>query len=120
LCYYFGHLNILYFAGPGPVVGLSFIGGLHSIILNWKKPTLNSDCVTNYIIEWVNTVSGIKGTATVTSEDTFIIEDLDACVEYAVSVTARNVENVGDNTVPLEVTTKTAGNYHTHIISLCL
>jgi hypothetical protein len=105
---------------PGGVEELSLYAGSVNIMVNWKKPTLNSDCVTKYIIEWVNTVSGIKGTVTVTSEeDIFIIEDLDACVEYAVSVTARNVINVGDNTVTKQVTTKTAGNYHTHIILLC-
>jgi hypothetical protein len=114
-------LNNVNFAVPGEVEDLSLYVGSHNIILIWKKPSSNSDCVTNYMIEWVNTVSGIKDSGTVTSEeDIFIIEDLDACVEYAVSVTARNADNVGDNTVTQQVTTKTVGNYHTHIILLCL
>jgi hypothetical protein len=106
---------------PGQVEKLVLYAGTRNIMVTWKKPSSNSDCVTNYIIEWVNTVSGIKDTATVRSEeDTVIIEDLDACVQYAVSVTAVYVDNVGDNTVTQQVKTKTAGNYHTHIILLCL
>jgi hypothetical protein len=118
LCYYFGHLNIVYFAVPGKVEELSLKPDLDNIEVNWKKPTSDSGCVTKYIIEWVNTVSGIKDTATVTSEeDTFIIEDLDACVQYAVSVRAVNADDKGAEAVTLKATT---GNYHTHIILLCL
>jgi hypothetical protein len=121
LCYSFGHLNIVYFAGPGRVEDLSLRVSSITIFVNWKKPSSNSDSVTNYIIEWVNTVSGIKETGTVTSEeDFFFIENLDACVEYAVSVTAVDADGVGDKNVTGRVTTRTAGNYHTHIILLCL
>jgi hypothetical protein len=69
----------------------------------------------------VNTVSGVKDTGTVASEDyNFIIENLDACVEYVVSVTAVNADDVGDKTATRRVTTKATGNCHTHIILLYL
>jgi hypothetical protein len=121
LCYYFGHSNIVYFAVPGPVIGLDLIPGSQSITVVWNKPSSNGDCVKNYIIEWVNTVSGNEQPSSATSEvGFFIIERLDACVDYEVSVKAVNADGVGDNTETRTTTTKTAGNCHTHIILLCL
>jgi hypothetical protein len=118
LCYYFGHLIIFYFAVPGPVVGLSLNPGRNKITVKWGKPNSDSDCVMKYIIEWVNNLDGSKDTSSVSSgEDFFIIENLDACVEYAVSVTAVNANDEGAEAVTLKTTT---GNYHTHIILLCL
>jgi hypothetical protein len=118
LCYNFGHLKTVYFAGPGGVEELFLNQSSHSIIVNWKKPSSNSDCVTNYIIKWENTLSGSSNTSSVSSEkDSFIIEHLDACVEYAVSVTAVSADDVGDKAMTLNAKT---GNYHTRIILLCL
>jgi hypothetical protein len=117
LCYYFGHLNIVYFAVPGPVVGLSFNPGSDKIIVKWEKPGSNSDCVTNYVIEWVSTVNGSESKNEVTSDEFYTIEDLDACVEYEVSVTAVNADGNGTKAVTDKTTT---GNYHTHIILLYL
>jgi hypothetical protein len=117
LCYYFGHLNIVYFAVPGQVGGLSLDPGSDNITVNWKKPTSNSACVTNYTIEWVSTVNGSESKNEVTSDEFYTIEDLDACVEYAVSVTAVNADGDGAEAVTGK---KTTGMCHTHIILLCL
>jgi hypothetical protein len=118
-CYYFGYLNIVYFAVPDKVEGLSLNQGSHNIEVNWEKPTLNSDCVANYIIEWVNPlVSGSEGSHTASSDEfSYNIEDLDGCVEYAVSVTAVNADNGRAEAVTLKATT---GIYHIHIILLFL
>jgi hypothetical protein len=117
VCYYFGHLNIVYFAGPGQVEDLSLHASSQSITVLWKKPISNSDCITNYIIEWVNAVSGNKETVSVAREvEFFILEYLDACVEYEVSVTAVNADGVGDNTVTGTAKINSAGNYHKHIV----
>jgi hypothetical protein len=95
--------------------------GSHSIIVDWKKPSSNSDCVTKYIIEWVNNLSGSKDTSSVSSDEfSYTIKDLDACVEYAVSVTAVNADDKGAEAVTGKERTETAGNYHTHIILLCV
>jgi hypothetical protein len=118
LCYYFGHLNIVYFAVPGPVVGLSLNPGSGKIIVKWEKPASNSDCVKNYIIEWVNTVSGSEGSYTASSNElTYTIEESEACEEYEISVRAVDAKGDGDDAVHDK--TKT-GNYHTQIILLCL
>jgi hypothetical protein len=118
LCYYFGHLNIVYFAVPGEVEELSLDPGSENITVNWKKPNSNSDCVTNYTIEWVSTVSGSESKNDVTSDEFYTIEDLDACVQYAVSVTAVNAD--GDGAEAVSRKARTGGNYDTHIILLCL
>jgi hypothetical protein len=117
LCYYFGHLNIVYFAVPGKVEDLSLDPGSNSIIVNWKKPISNGDCVTEYNIEWVNNLIGREGNITVSKDEfSYTIPGLDTCVEYEVSVRA---EDQGTEAAK-ETTTTTAGNYHTHIILLRL
>jgi hypothetical protein len=116
LCYYFGHLHVVYFAVPGQVEELSLDPGSDCITVNWKKPISNGDCVTEYIIEWVNNLSGREGNITVSKDEfSYNITGLDACVEYEVSVRA---DVVGAEAATAIETTQTAGNYHTHIISL--
>jgi hypothetical protein len=110
--------NIVYFAVPGPVEELLLDPGSDNITVKWEKPTSNSDCVTNYVIHWVKALSESSGNRIALSEVySFTIVDLDACEVYSVSVTAVNADNKGDGTVTGTVTT---GNYHTHIILLCL
>ena len=114
--------DTVYFAVPGRVEDLSLIPGSHNISVNWKKPNLNSYCVTQYVIYWVHTLSGSKNSSIVSSEENFlVIEDLDACVGYEVSVTAVNEKN-NDTSDPAtcNTTTETAGNYHAQIILLYL
>jgi hypothetical protein len=58
-----------------------------------------------------------QNTSTVSSEDNaFVIEDLDACVEYEVSVRAVNGKDNSTNAVTCKMTTATAVNYHVKII----
>jgi hypothetical protein len=42
--------DIDYFAMPGQVGNLTLTPGSHNISVNWNKPTLNSDCITHYVI----------------------------------------------------------------------
>jgi hypothetical protein len=121
LCYYFGHLKTVYFAVPGEIEDLTLKPATHSIFVTWKNASSNSDSITNYTIECVNTVIEHRQTTSVAREEGwFFIENLDACVEYEVSVTAVNADDEGNKTVNCKVTTVTVGNCHTHIILLCL
>jgi hypothetical protein len=98
---------------PGGVEELSLNPGSNNIIVKWKKPILNSYCVTKYVIYWVNTLSGSNDTSSVSSEeDSFIIEHLDACEVYEVSVTAVN-EKDEDTDVTGKMATQTTCNSHT-------
>jgi hypothetical protein len=119
LCYYFGHLNIVYFAVPGKVEEIVLKPSSYSIIVEWK-PGSYSDCVMEYIIEWVNNPVGSGQISVSFRVDSYTIQDLDACVTYEVSVTAVNEDNKGDVAENRTATTETAGNYQTHIIFLCL
>jgi hypothetical protein len=113
--------NIVYFAVPSEVENLDLKPGSHNISVNWKEPSNNSYCVTHYDICWVHTESGRSDTKTVYEKvDSFFIENLDACVLYEVSVTALNVEDLSTGVVTGNTKTETAGNYHVHIILLCL
>ena len=113
--------NIAYFAVPDQVEDLSLKPGSHNISVKWKKPSFNSYCVTQYVINWVHTLSGSTNSSTVSSEDdSFVIEDLDACVEYNVSVRAVNEKNESQVLVTDKTTTEMAGNYQIQIIVFCL
>ena len=113
--------NIAYFAVPDQVEDLSLKPGSHNISVKWKKPRFNSYCVTQYVINWVHTLSGSTNSSTVSSEDdSFVIEDLDACVEYNVSVRAVNEKNESQVPVTDKTTTEMAGNYQIQITVFCL
>ena len=79
--------------------------------LNWKKPSLNTFCVSHYIIYWDHTENRSNDSSTVSNEDNFfVIEHLGACVEYEVSVRAVNEKNGGKVSVTYSTRTGTAGN----------
>ena len=106
---------------PGHVEELTLTTFSHNISVNWKKPNSDSYCVTLYVIYWVHTIIGSKNCSIVSSEeDSVVIEDLDACVEYEVSVEAVNEENESSDAVTDKNTTETVGNYHAQIILLYL
>jgi hypothetical protein len=113
--------SIVYFAEPGQVENLTLTPSSHNISVNWAKPILNGYCVTHYVIYWEHTLSGSNNSSTVSSEDnSFVIEYLDACVDYNVSVTAKNEKNESTYAVTNNTTTETVGNYHAQIILLYL
>jgi hypothetical protein len=119
--YHFVHLHIVYFAEPGQVQVLTLNPCSVSIIVNWEKPISNSYCVKNYIIEWVNSLGESGGNHEVPCDVfSYSIEDLDAFEEYEVSVRAVDAKGEGADAVTAKKATESAGNYHTHIILLCL
>jgi hypothetical protein len=106
---------------PGQVGNLALKPGSHNISVNWKEPSINSYCVTHYVIYWFRTEGGSSDNKTVFDKvDSFVIEDLDACVEYEVSVRALNEKDLSTGAVINNTKTETAGNYNVHIILVCL
>jgi hypothetical protein len=88
--------------------------------IQWKKPSNNSYCVEQYVIEWVHTLSCTKNSTTVESgKNSLDIKGLDACVKYEVTVSAVNEKNESSDNLTSNTTTVTAGNYHAQIFSLC-
>jgi len=113
--------DIVYFTVPIKIQGLSLKAGSHHFSVKWKKPILNSYCVMQYVIYWVHALNGSSNSSIVLSEEnSFVVENLDACVEYEVSVRAVNEENESMDVVTGATKTETAGNYHTQIILLYL
>ena len=113
--------NIVSFAAPGQVEGLRLEPGSHNITVNWENPIEDSYCVTHYVIYWEHTLSGSNDTKIVSSDkNTYVIEPLDACVLYEVSVRAENEKNESKDAVNLNTTTGIVGNYHAQIILLYL
>jgi hypothetical protein len=77
------------------------------------KPISDSYCVMQYVIYWVHVLNESSNSSIVMSEeDSYVIRDLVACVEYEVSVRAVNEENDSSDAVTNHTTTETAGNCH--------
>ena len=106
---------------PGQVEDLTLTQFSHNIGVHWLRPISDSYCVTHYAIYWVHCVSGSNGSDIVTSEEeSYVIGDLDDCVEYEVSVRAMNEENSSADAVTNKTATGTIGNYYAWIILLYL
>jgi hypothetical protein len=109
---YFSHLYCPFFTLPGEVEELTLNPGSNNIIVNWKKATVNSYCLMQYVIYWMNKVNGDNDSRRVSSEEnSFVIEDLDACVQYEVSIGAVNERNESSGPVIGYTTTHTVGKY---------
>ncbi|XP_023701529.1 receptor-type tyrosine-protein phosphatase H isoform X4 [Cryptotermes secundus] len=92
---------------PGPVVDLDVKSSPHSVSLEWMKPSNDGDCVTHYAISWRHTGSENTTSIDIGKEEySFVIGNLDACVEYEVSVSAVN-ENEEGNITTVNKTTET-------------
>ncbi|PNF39793.1 hypothetical protein B7P43_G03502 [Cryptotermes secundus] len=74
--------------GPEKVENLSVTEGSHAITLNWTNPSKNDSCVTHYVIEWKSTMYENSSNGSRTTKEFFVIEGLEACVNYEVSVRA--------------------------------
>ena len=107
---------------PGQVEELTLTPFSHNISVNWKHPTVNDTyCVTRYVIYWVHNISGSIDSRIVGSEVySFVIEDLDACVDYEVSVRAVNENNENRDAVTGNTRTRAVGNYQAQIMILYL
>jgi hypothetical protein len=98
------------FTGPEKVENLNVTEGFHTITLNWTNPSKNDFCIKHYVIEWRATIyeSSMNGSNT-TEEESFVIERLEACVNYEVFVRAvDNNNNISEPEVR-NVTTLTDG-----------
>ena len=104
---------------PGQVGDLNLKPGSCNVSLKWKIPRSNGYCVKHYVIYWLHTLNGNNDNSNVSSEDaSLVIEYLEACVEYEVSVRAVNEKNNGTNAVTCKMTTETDVNNHAQIILL--
>jgi hypothetical protein len=99
---------------PGEVEELFLKTGTHNISVNWKKPILNANYITHYVIEWFNFPSRNKDSSTVSGDkEYFLIEDLEACGYYKVSVTAVNEKGESSDAVTDIKITGIDGKYKT-------
>jgi hypothetical protein len=98
------------FTGPKKVESLLVTEDSHDLTLNWTKPSESDACIEYFVIEWKSIAykNSSEGSSN-TTEEFFVIEDLEACVDYEVSVTA--VDKNKNNSEPevRNVTTLTDG-----------
>lgn len=104
------YFHLRMFTGPEKVENLNVTEDSHTITLNWTKPSKNDSCIKYYVIEWKATIyeSSSNGSNT-TDKEFFVIEGLEACVNYEVSVWAMNNNNNTSEPEVRNVTTLTDG-----------
>jgi hypothetical protein len=95
------------FTGPEKVENLHVNEDSHSITLNWTNPSENDNCTSHYVIEWkAITYESSNISSNITF---FVIEGLEACVNYEVSVIVVGVDNNTSEPEVRNVTTLTDG-----------
>jgi hypothetical protein len=92
----------LQFIVPGKIENLVAEPDSHTINLTWTKPTQNGNCVVHYAIEWKAIADGSRNrNNSFTENEFYVIDNLEACETYEVSVSAVNENN---NTSEADVT----------------
>jgi hypothetical protein len=91
----------LQFTVPGNIESFLAEADSHTIKLRWTKPTENGNCVFRYAIEWKALEDGSRNGRSVTENEFYVIDSLEACETYEVSVNAVNENN---NTSETDVT----------------
>ena len=94
---------------PGRIKNLTVEEDSHSIRLNWIKPVENGNCAVAYDIEWKAITEGSRTDSNVTEDEFYVIENLEACVTYEVSVRARNSYSNTSDAEMKNVTTRPDG-----------
>jgi hypothetical protein len=111
---------IFYFAVPGQVEDLILVPYSHVMYVKWTKPTVNSHCVTQYVIDFMPILSGNNFSYTVSGEEVeFGIEYFEECEEYEVSVRATNERDESSGAVTGNTKADSNGNYQAYYLS-CL
>jgi hypothetical protein len=98
------------FTGPKKVENLSVTEDSHDLILNWTKPSESDACIERFVIEWKPIVyENSSKSSNITTEEFFVIEGLEACVDYEVFVMAMDKNNNISEPEVRNVTTLTDG-----------
>jgi hypothetical protein len=83
----------------------------HEIILNWTNPSGSGSCINKYVIEWKAITYENDIQSVIIQEKFYIIQGLNACKIYEVSVEAKNVNNDSSGAEVKNVTTLTDGKW---------
>lgn len=102
---------LLLLTAPGKIKSLNVTEDSHKITLNWTRPSGNDDCDISYGIDWRRAITNESRNHTDTEEEFCVIEGLDACVMYEVSVTAMIAKNLSSEAEVKNVTTLPDGKW---------
>jgi hypothetical protein len=85
------------------------------------KPKTNEYCVTQYVVQWAKYPNTNIKSSTVSKDDnSFVIEDLEAGVQYEVSVKAINEKGEFTYAANSNMETEYDGNYEKRTINIYL
>ena len=76
----------LHFAVTGNIEILAVEADSHTITLSWNNTNDIEDCNLIYVIAWKDTTDGSKNGCTFTTNNSYVINSLEACVTFKVSV----------------------------------
>ena len=78
----------LHFIDTGKIGNFSVETDSNSIKLSWINSTEDENCTADYTIEWKNITDGKRNGCDITGNKSCVIEGLEACVTFEVSVSA--------------------------------
>jgi hypothetical protein len=93
-------------------VNLTVEPDINSIKLSWINPYEEEKCSVNYTITWKEFTVESRNGSDSTVNDSYVIDSLEACVTYEVSVSALCVESNKTETEIANVTTLADGKWH--------
>jgi hypothetical protein len=84
----------------------------HTIKLSWNKSNGDENCTVSYAIAWKDIRDGSRNGSNVTTNNSYVIVSLEACVTFEVSVSALYVNCSESEAAITNVTTLPDGKWH--------
>lgn len=102
----------LHFIVTGEIANLTAVPGTHSIELHWIYSREDENCTVSYAIAWKDFTDESRNGSNVTEDNLYVIDSLEACVTYEVSVSALYVNGNESEAAFTNATTLPVGKWH--------
>ena len=102
----------LHFIGTGNNMNLTLEPDTNSINVSWINPYEEENCNVNYTIMWKDFTDESRNGSDFTENNNYVIDSLEACVTFEVSVSALCVDSGESETETANVTTLADGKWH--------
>ena len=81
----------IHFIVTGEIEILTLEADSHTITLSWNNTNEDENCTVSYIIAWKDIIDGSRNGSNVTENNVIVIDSLEACVTFEVSVSVLDV-----------------------------
>jgi hypothetical protein len=93
------------------VISVDYIDS-RTIKLSWSNSNEDENCTGNYDIEWKDITDGSRNGSANTTNNTYVIDDLEACITLQISVIVVDESCIDPEPAFINVTRRTDGKWH--------